>query len=548
MFLMPVARLKDGATIQQAQAQADAVAADLRNRFIIRRTAGMYMRLEPMRTLTSWWPLRFYVPHFAGSDGRGRSFLLLIACSNVANLLLVRAVARDAESCRPRGSWRKPLAARTSDALRSTPAFRNRYAHGERAREAWHPRAASHCAGQFAAPRFHCCRSRGPCIRRDRRSHRSRDLRNQCRLSKHRRPDVAEALRSSGRTAGLGAGRWLRNSVVVAEVALSFVLLIGSGLMFRSFLALQKIDPGFDPGNLLTFLILGNRGGREPAARAAFIRDLQNGLKAIPGVEGATAASFLPLDGGFTPIRWGRESALNDPGKFRATDWDTVLPGYFETMHVPLLAGRTFNDADNAANRAVVVIDQMLAAKAFPNESAVGKRILTRINTPDPVWVEVIGVVAHQRESSLAEEGREQIFFTDGYLNHGSVSRWAVRTKGDPSAFVGAVRAAVARKDPHLAMFEIQPMQTFVEKARKPEQSSRCCLIGLFAVIAALLTGVGPYGVLSTVVRQRTAEIGAFVMAVVWQSRSHDLSNSDRGLRLFASVRRVSDWESRPRS
>ena len=178
------------------------------------------------------------------------------------------------------------------------------------------------------------------------------------------RPDIAQMLRGSGRTAGLGRAGWLRNSVVVAEVALCFVLLVGSGLMFRSFLELQRIDPGFDPRNLLTFQARGGRFGPKAEQRLAVQRALHAKLSAIPGVQSATAGLFFPLDGGFSPIRWGPESAMADPSKFQAVDFQVVLPGYLETMHVPLLAGRTFTEADNVPERNGVVIDPLLAAKA----------------------------------------------------------------------------------------------------------------------------------------------------------------------------------------
>jgi len=172
-----------------------------------------------------------------------------------------------------------------------------------------------------------------------------------------------------------------------------------------------------------------------------------------------------------------------------------------------LLAGRTFTEADNAPDRNLVVVDQFLAAKAFPHESAIGKRILIRIRTPEPEWVQIIGVVAHQRDSSLAEAGREQIYFTDGFVGHGTASRWAVRTSGDPAKLAGAVRAAIAKLGGKMLIVELQPMDKWVEGAQAATRFS-FLLIGIFAVIAALLAGVGLYGVLSTAVRQRTAEIG----------------------------------------
>jgi putative ABC transport system permease protein len=132
-------------------------------------------------------------------------------------------------------------------------------------------------------------------------------------------------------------------------------------------------------------------------------------------VERVTASFPFPLAGGFSTIRWGTEEALADNSKYQAVDWQIVRPGYFDTLRTRLLAGRTFTEADSDPRRNLVVVDQMLAAKAFPNESAVGKRILIRIRTPEPEWVEIIGVVAHQRVASLADPGREQVYFADGF-------------------------------------------------------------------------------------------------------------------------------------
>jgi putative ABC transport system permease protein len=321
------------------------------------------------------------------------------------------------------------------------------------------------------------------------------------------RPDIAQVLRASARTSGLSGVGMLRNGVVIAEAGLSFVLLVGSGLMFRSFLELQRIHPGYDPQGLLTFQLLGGGRAPKPEERAAFQRDILDRLRALPGVQAATASTPFPLTGGFSPVRWGLEPALADPTRFQACDFQIVLPGYFEAMRTPLSAGRTFTEADNRPDRNVVVIDQQLAAKAFPLESAVGKRILTRIRTPEPEWVEVIGVVAHQRAASLAEPGREQIYFTDGFLQHGIARSWAVRTLRDPAAVAGAVRNEINKLSARLVLDEMRSMPALVAEAQSGTRFS-LLLIGVFASVAALLAGVGLYGVLSTLVRQRTAEIG----------------------------------------
>jgi putative ABC transport system permease protein len=154
-----------------------------------------------------------------------------------------------------------------------------------------------------------------------------------------------------------------------------------------------------------------------------------------------------------------------------------------------------------------MVIDETLAAKAFPNGKAVGQKILSRFRSPDSEWFEIIGVVAHQRLVSLAEPGREQAFLPDSYWDNRAVNQWAVRTQGDAAKYAAPVRAAMARFDGSALMTQVQTLDAVVERAQTGTRFS-LLLISIFAAIAALLAGVGLYGVLSTVVRQRTAEIG----------------------------------------
>src|SRR6266513_531689 len=462
-----IGRLQPGVTVARAQAAADQVAAEARKHFSIENTAGYAIRVEPMRKhLVSEVRPAILAP--MGSV----IFLLLIACANVANLLLVRASLRQREL-----AIRSAIGASTWDIARQILT------------EALLLAATGALGGLgIAWLGIHELLAIAPAWRAA-------------------RPDVMIVLRGTSRSEGLASGGVSRKIVVALEVGLAYVLLIGSGLMVRSFLELQRIDPGFNPHGLLTFQDQSDRFLQKPEERAVATRQLEDRLRAIPGVQSVTASNPFPLTGGFSPIRWGTEEALADASKYKAVDPLIVLPGYFEAMGTSLLEGRTFTDEDNQPGRTYAVVDKILADRAYPGQSAVGKRILIRIQTPEPVWVEIIGVVAHERGVSLSEPGREQVYLTDAYVGSGAADHRALRAGTDPSKYANDVRATLKAFDPHLLITDMRPMDAVVEKAQSGTRFS-LLLIGLFAVIAALLAGVGLYGVLATVVRQRTAEIG----------------------------------------
>ncbi len=320
------------------------------------------------------------------------------------------------------------------------------------------------------------------------------------------RSDLMQILRSAGRSGHLATGRFVRSTVVIAEVALAFVLLIGSGLMFRSFVELLHVSPGYDPHGLLTFLTIGDAKDVEPERRLAFLQELEDRLRSIPGVRSVGGATGLPLHAVGPPdgIRWSAEQLPPDPE--RRADIETVLPGYFETLRSRILEGRTFTEADNASGQKLAVIDQSLAEKVFPNQSALEQRICVYI--PDPTWLRVIGVVEHQRLHTLTDRGRDQIFITDGFWGIGISRHWALRTTGDPEKYVAMVRSEIAKFAPgRLAIADMQTMDTTIHREQAGTRFD-LLLIGLFATIAALLAAVGLYGVVSSAVRQRTAEIG----------------------------------------
>jgi len=521
-----IGRLKPGITIARAQSAADQVAAEARKNFPIENTAGYAIRVEPMRQhLVS--EVRPAILALMGSV----VFLLLIACANVANLLLVRASLRERElairSTVGASWWDLARQILSESLLLATIGAIGGLGI------AWFGIHELLAIAPAQLPRLDTIRiDSAVLVFTIVSSLVAAAIFSLAPGWRAARPDVMIVLRGTSRSEGLAGGGFSGMFVVGIEVALAYVLLIGSGLMVRSFLELQRIDPGFNPHGLLTFQIQSDRFFPTPQERAVATRQLEERLRTIPGVQSVTAATPFPLTGGFSPIRWGTEEALADASKFKAADPIIVLPGYFETMRTSLLDGRTFTDDDNQPGLTYVVVDKILADRAYPNQSAVGKRILIRIQTPEPVWVEIIGVVAHERGVSLSEPGREQVYFPDAYIGSGAADHWALRTGNDPSKYANDVRAAIKAFDPHMLITDMQSMDTVIEKAQASTRFS-LLLIGTFAVIAALLAGVGLYGVLATVVRRRTAEIG-IRMALGAQPRNIFQLFVGRGLRLTA--------------
>jgi putative ABC transport system permease protein len=495
-----IARLADGVTIAQAQDEVEAIAADLRAQFPIKQTAGFHLRVEPMhQDLVA--DIKPIILTLMGAV----CFVMLIACANVANLLLVRAAARERE-----------LAVRA--ALGGSRFRLIRQLLAESLLIAGLAAAAGVLLARFGIDLLIAL---GP-DNLPRIAHVTIDptvigftaaaalvsavvfgLVPALRAS---RPDMMDLLRRAGRANNLASGHWLRSSVVVLEVALAFVLLVGSGLMIRSFVALQRAQPGYDPNGVLTFF-LPNLPIQDNQARQAFVRDLRARIGALPGVTGVTAATPLPLEPRESMARYGPEEALVDATKFGQATVHFVHPGYFDVMRTRVIEGRTHTEEENRREMREVVIDRVLAARVFPVQSAVGRTLLLRVTGPEPERFRVIGVVEHQRHGSLARDGREALFVPEGLIGFGAANRWAVRTTADPLALAGAIRGAVASANPRVGVIEVQPMLALVGRAQAQTRFA-LVLIVVFAGIALILAAVGLYSVLSTTVRQRRAEIG----------------------------------------
>ena len=503
--LRVIARLKPGVSEAQAQADFDRIAAALREAWPTKKNVNLHLRVVGMhKDIVSG--VRPLVLALFGAV----VFVLLIACANVANLLLVRAAGRQRE-----------FVIRTAIGG----------ARGRLVRQVLTETLMLAAVGGLGGVVLGYGGVNLLAAMAPARLPRLEDIRVDgavlafsvaatvltaviCGLVPALRAsqqNVAEIVRATH--PNLRAGRRLRYTVVLAEVALSFVLLVGSGLMMRSFIALQQVDPGYAYENVLTFF--RPAAFPSPEQRDTFMRRVEERLRAVPGVTAVGAAQPFPLDGGTANIPYASEdTGSTDPAAFRQANFHVVTPGYFEMIGARLLKGRTFTTADNVQGQAEkVVIDDIAAAQFYPRGDAVGRRLLIRNlfgggapNAPQNVAVEIIGVIAHQRHETLTELGREGIFFVEAYTGFG-VPRWGLRTSGDPAAVASAVAAAVREVDARVPISEVQPMTALVEKANGPTRFA-ATMIGIFATVAVILAAIGLYGVLATTVRQRTAEIG----------------------------------------
>jgi len=492
-----VARLKSGITLREAQQRITALSPSLMANSIAPKSKIV---LQPVRD----YLVAEVRPALVALSGAA-IFLLLIACANVANLLLVRASLRQRELAvrSALGASRHRLVSQIlaeasllaicgtalgvgiawagiRGLLAIAPANVPRL---ETAAIDWRVLLFAAAAGVASTILF----GLAPAWRSA-----------QC--------NVMAILRGAGRGAMSGPVQW-RNGVVAGEVALSFVLLTGCGLMFRSLLELRRVDPGYNPHGLLTFYLTRDWPRlEEQHGRIELLRRIQSGLRELPGVQNVSASLTLPLEGGSHLTNQQASAQQRPPADATGADMLGVLPGYFETMGTPLLAGRTFVEADNAPGRPVAVIDRLLAERAFPHQSAVGKRIAIPFWRENPS-VEVIGVVENQRAASLASPGHETIYFSEALWGIGVSRYWVVRTSGDPAKLAAPVHAELAKIDPQLVQSKVQTMDALVEQDQAGTRFS-LFLIGAFASIAVLLAAVGLYGVVATQVEQRTAEIG----------------------------------------
>ena len=503
---LALGRLKQGVTFTQAQAELTNISANLEQQF------------------PENWHNTIAYPVFASEEIVGAEtrrglwvllgavvFLLLIACTNVSNLMLVRASARQRELALRvalgAGTWRIVRQWLTESLLLAL------LAAGMGVLLAMWGLNVLKAYGEGQLPRLHEVEIDLPVLTFTVVvSILTAVIFSLLPALKASRPDINEVLKAGAKTATTsGSSQLWRDSLVVAEVALGLVLLIGAGLMMRSFASLTNVHPGFDPNNVLTARIsLTGPAYDDPESRRRYVSQTLDRLRALPGVESAALVAPMPFSGAEIGGDFKFEGyAEPEPGRRPAAYVRNVTAQYFQTMRIPLLKGRYFSEQEQRGDVGAAIVNNRFAKVYFVNDDPIGKRISelgVNQNPGDPKQYEIVGVVGDVHHNSLTKATGPEI-----YLAHQQNSWWwgnfVMRTTNDPAALTHSFTDAIRSTDKTLAVTRVRPLTEAISDTTS-QQRFYALLFALFGATGLILTLTGIYSVISYTVSHNTREIG----------------------------------------